>query len=370
MRLASYNVENLFDRAKVMNLADRAQAKPILEQFAELNSLLDKTSYNAADKSRMVALMIALGLEKSDQGPFVILRRNRGRLLTRPTAGGIVITGDGRADWVGSLELRDETIRHVAVLNTARVIADVNADVLGVVEAENRPALAEFNRVMIPEVDGTAFRHVMVIDGNDDRGIDLGLMCKEGFAIAQMRSHVDDRLPGGGAVFSRDCPEYDVATPLGNRLTILLNHFKSKGFGTQASSSARRKAQAARAAEIYQALKLAGNQHVAVIGDFNDTPASVPLQALLQNTDLKDVSKHPAFADGGFPGTFGSSTAANKIDYILLSPALFAAVTGGGVNRKGMWPGVRPKKWEVFPEVARPEDVASDHAALFVDLNI
>ncbi len=96
----------------------------------------------------------------------------------------------------------------------------------------------------------------------------------------------------------------------------------------------------------------------------------MPLKALLQDTDLKDVSQHPTFDNGGFPGTFGSSTAPNKIDYILLSPALFATVTGGGVSRKGMWPGVRPKKWQVFPEVARPEDVASDHAALFVDLNI
>lgn len=370
MRLASYNVENLFDRAKVMNLDDRAEAKPILEQFAELNSLLAKLTYSAADKTRMVALMVALGLEKSDEGPFVLLRRNRGRLLTRPTAGGIVITAAGRADWAGSLELRDGTIRHVAVLNTARVIANVAADVLGVVEAENRPALAEFNRVMIPEVGGTAYRHVMVIDGNDDRGIDLGLMCKDGFPIAQMRSHVDDRLPGGGTVFSRDCPEYDVATPLGNRLTILLNHFKSKGFGSQASSSARRRAQAARTAEIYEALKLAGNQNVAVIGDFNDTPGSVPLKPLVQDTDLQDVFQHPAFDNGGFPGTFDNSRASNKIDYILLSPALFGAVTGGGVNRMGMWPGVRPRRWPVFPEVTRPEDVASDHAALFVDLNI
>jgi hypothetical protein len=263
-----------------MNLEDREQSKLILEQFAELNSLLAKTSYSPADKARMVVLMVALGLKNADQGPFVILRRNRGRLLTRPTAGGIVITADGRADWVGGLELREETIRHTAVLNTARVIANVGADILGVVEAENRPALVEFNRVMIPEVGGTAYRHVMVIDGNDDRGIDLGLMCKDDFEIAQMRSHVDDRMANGKTVFSRDCPEYDVVTPHGKHLTIMMNHFKSKGFGTQASSSARRKAQATRAAEIYEALKQAGNQHVAVIGDFNDTPASVPLHRL------------------------------------------------------------------------------------------
>lgn len=370
MRLASYNVENLFDRAKVMNLPSHAEARPILDQFSALSGLLAKLDYTAADKTRMSELMIDLGLEQSDTGPFVLLRRNHGGLLTRPNGGGIVITASGRADWVGSLELRDEPLRHAAVLNTARVIADVNADVLAVVEAESRPVLAEFNRAMIAEVGGASYRHVMVIDGNDDRGIDVGLMCRPGFAIDRMRSHVDDRLANGSLVFSRDCPEYEIMTPGGTRLIVLINHFKSKGHGSFAASNARRLAQASRVKEIYDALRQAGNDHVAIVGDFNDTPASAPLKPLLQDSDLKDVSAHAAFDDGGRPGTFGSSTAANKIDYILLSPALFGAVTAGGINRKGMWPGVSPKKWDIFPEVTRPEEIASDHAAVWVDLTI
>lgn len=370
MRLSSYNVENLFDRAKVMNLDTRADARPVLEDFAQLNALLAKFEYSPADKVRMAELMMKLGLERSDQGPLVLLRRNRGRLLRRPQSGGIVITADGRADWVGSLELRDEPIEHEAVLNTARVIADVGADVMGIVEAENRPSLAEFNRVMIPTVGGTPFRHVMVIDGNDDRGIDVGLLCREGFMIDHMRSHVDDRLPDETFIFSRDCPEYVISTPAGNRLVVLVNHFKSKGFGTPASSNARRRAQAQRVRDIYERLTEEGNGLVAVLGDLNDTPGSEPLEPLLNDSDLRDVSVHPEFDDGGFPGTFGSCSASNKIDYILLSPRLFEAVNSGGVNRKGMWPGVRPKKWDVFPQVQRPEDVASDHAALWVELDV
>ncbi|MGH6919461.1 MAG: endonuclease/exonuclease/phosphatase family protein, partial [Geminicoccaceae bacterium] len=92
MRLAAYNVENLFDRAKAMNLATWSQGRPVLEAFAELNALLGQINYSAADKQRMVQLMTYLGLVKSDTGPFVILRRNRGGLLRRPQAGGIVIT--------------------------------------------------------------------------------------------------------------------------------------------------------------------------------------------------------------------------------------------------------------------------------------
>jgi hypothetical protein len=98
MRLAGYNVENLFDRAKAMNLATWNQGRPVLEAFAKLNALLGQINYSAADKRRMVQLMLYLGLAKSDTGPFVILRRNRGGLLRRPRAGGLVITANGRAD--------------------------------------------------------------------------------------------------------------------------------------------------------------------------------------------------------------------------------------------------------------------------------
>src|SRR5437773_870695 len=82
-------------------------------------------------------------------------------------------------------------------------------------------------------VSGTRYPHVMVIDGNDDRGIDVGLMSR--FPIGSMRSHVDD-IENGSLIFSRDCPEYEIALPSGSTLLVLVNHLKSKGFGRQADS--------------------------------------------------------------------------------------------------------------------------------------
>lgn len=370
MRLASFNVENLFNRAKAMNKENWQEGKPTLERFAALNTLLGKAAYKAADKAGMIKLMIELGLEKADQGPLVILRRNRGGLLKRPRDGGIEIVAEGRADWVGSLELIEEPISEEAMLNTARVIGDLKADVLGVVEAESRPALAEFNRAIVTAVGGTAFEHVIVIDGNDPRGIDVGLMTSASTPIGAIRSHVDDRLAGGGYVFSRDCPEFEVTTAAGTRLVILVNHFKSKGYGDTRVSNARRKAQARRVAEIYEGLIADGVEHVAVIGDLNDTPSSDPLAPLLKATSLRDAFAHPSFDDGGYPGTHGGCGASTKIDYILLSPALFSRVSKGGVVRSGMWPGVRPRKWETLATLTRPEDAGSDHAAVWVDLDV
>jgi len=43
----------------------------------------------------------------------------------------------------------------------------------------------------------------MLVDGNDERGIDVGIMTKTGFRIRTIRSHVDAE-DDVGIVFSRD----------------------------------------------------------------------------------------------------------------------------------------------------------------------
>ena len=370
MRIATYNVENLFDRAKVMNQQTWAEGREVLNDFAALNRLLGKVTYTAGDKAKMVTLLKKLGLDKSDQGTFVILRRNRGKLLKRPQGGGVEIVAKGRADWAGSLELIEEPIDEQSMRNTARVIRDVNADILGVIEAEHRPGLCVFNETLLKAVEGKPYPSVMLIDGNDERGIDVGILTRDGLSIERMKSHVDDRTAHGDHVFSRDCPEYWIRTAGGEEIIVLVNHFKSKGFGSPAKSNARRKEQAARVAAIYEALRSDGHTKIAVVGDFNDTPDSDPLSPLVGKTDLKDIFTHPNFEDDGHPGTFGLANKSNKIDYVLLSPRLFEKVERGGVFRTGVWPGVKPKRWEVYDELARPEDAASDHAAVWADVDV
>ncbi len=368
MRIASYNVENLFNRARALNGEMDEGSNPVLDQFSELNGLIDKPVYAASDKARMLKLLETLDLVNSDNGKYVTLRQNRGRFVRRPRSGGLEIIANGRADWLGWIELRTEAVNERAMLHTADVVRDVNADIFAAIEAENRIALKRFNETLLKGEGGVPYRHIMLIDGNDERGIDVGLMTREGFAIGDIRSHVDELKPDGEPVFSRDCPEFAITTPAGSTLWLLVNHFKSK-VGDQRASNAKRKAQATRVAEIYAELRGRGEAHVAIVGDLNDTPVSAPLEPLL-STDLKDVSTFSNFDDGGFPGTYGGSTASNKIDYILLSPGLHNKVTGGGIFRQGMWPGVRPRKWEVYETLTREVEAASDHGAIYVDLDI
>jgi endonuclease/exonuclease/phosphatase family metal-dependent hydrolase len=210
----------------------------------------------------------------------------------------------------------------------------------------------------------------MLIDGNDDRGIDVGIGYRNGVTLDFMRSHVTDKQPNGNSIFSRDCPEYHFVMPSGKRLLVMVNHLKSKGFGSQSSSNAKRKAQSQRVREIYDERLAEGIDHIAIIGDLNDTPDSDSLEPLHDGTSMRDIFTHSNFDDGGYPGTFGLCNVSNKIDYMLLSPKLFQRVAGAGVFRKGMWPGVRPPRWETYDELEKKVHAGSDHACLFMDFEL
>ncbi|MFA9202266.1 MAG: endonuclease/exonuclease/phosphatase family protein, partial [Candidatus Nanopelagicaceae bacterium] len=85
-----------------------------------------------------------LGLRDDDESHYVLLRQNRGRLIKRSRSSAPEIVANGRGDWIGWLELKTEAVNEIATRMTARVIKDVNADILAVVEAEDRIALKHF----------------------------------------------------------------------------------------------------------------------------------------------------------------------------------------------------------------------------------
>ncbi|GLQ12282.1 hypothetical protein GCM10007913_42150 [Devosia yakushimensis] len=370
MKIAAFNVENLFDRPRAFNLEDQAKGAEITDAVAEINVLINKDEYSEADKKRMLVLIKELKLT-SPNPPFAIFRKIRGSFWKQPKTGPMVISAKGRADWVGWVELRTEPNNAVAVMNTGRVIKEAGADILAVIEAEDRVALKQFSEQVLLKLGGDPYDEIMLIDGNDERGIDVGLMVTNGYSVGLMRSHIADMRENGERIYSRDCPEYQVITPGGETIWILPNHFKSKFGGNDENSIGKRRDQAKRTAEIYEGLRAEGHDGIVILGDLNDTPDSEPLQRLLAETDLREVTDHPNFSTGEFAGkgTYGLGNDSNKIDYLLLSPKLFDRVTAAGIFRKGAWPGSRPKRWEVFPELDKEIHAASDHHLIWVEIS-
>jgi hypothetical protein len=67
IRIASFNVENLFARPKVFDLPDWNAGEPVLKAYEEVSVLLQKTSYSAGDKIRIRDLLVTLEIYTVDK---------------------------------------------------------------------------------------------------------------------------------------------------------------------------------------------------------------------------------------------------------------------------------------------------------------
>ena len=351
LRIATFNVENLFRRPRALNADDPEMQKAVLRDIQRLNELVAKKNYSDPDKEEMTEILKRNKVESPTKRPFFV-NQVRGRLYNKNT---LKITAKGRDAWVGWIETDYDTIDEEAIRNTARVIDAVNADVLCLVEVENRLALDQFNREINRPIAGSAYGQNMLIDGNDPRGIDVAILSR--FPINNMRSHIQDRA-NGQQIFSRDCPEYEVLLPSGTSVWLLCNHFKSKIGG----GGPKRRQQAERVKQILGENHNLQNDLVVVAGDFNDTPNSQPLSPLLQVNRLHDVLDHlPA----GAP-RFTFKNGPDQIDYLLVSDPLEQAINSVRIERQGIFSNNFPH----FPEVTSATTSASDHAAVVAEFNI
>jgi endonuclease/exonuclease/phosphatase family metal-dependent hydrolase len=182
-----------------------------------------------------------------------------------------------------------------------------------------------------------------------------------------------DREDAVGKVFSRDCPQYEVRTPGGTVVHVLVNHFKSQSGG----GGEKRKRQATEVRRIVNAL-VAQGQHVVVLGDLNEGPSGAGSQAANlsplfdNNSPLVDCYSLANFQVGNRPGTFDSCGWTNRLDYIFISQSLAPCFDKGAVFREGLWGTrtTRPTKWTPYPEITKSSEQASDRAAVYINLSI
>jgi endonuclease/exonuclease/phosphatase family metal-dependent hydrolase len=371
VRIATFNAENLFRRPKAFNLPDATKRNEVLADFSTLVSLLNLTTYDSDDKERIAALIErhrAYTLDPENPPPIYINQTRGGARLfeTEGRPGDrnftIRIRAKGRGNWTGWAELVREDIGGDAVKNTGRVVSEVDADILLLVEVEDRLTLERFNQQILQGALGRRpYPYNMLVDGNDGRGIDVGILSRH--PITSVRPHVFDPDPErpGGHLFSRDCPEFEIQLN-GTPLVLLGNHLKSKSN----DDPLLRLAQAKRVAEIYEAAR-ERTPHVVVAGDLNDHPESEPLEALL-DTGLRDAMSHPAYR--GLPGTYAPCDRTDrKIDYLLFPPQLWHRIQHVGLETRGIFWNP-PPEIKRFDEVTSKADAASDHAALYTDLDL
>lgn len=249
---------------------------------------------------------------------------------------------------------------------TAQVILENNPDVLAIQEVENLEALIQFNRKYLNNL----YPYMMVIDGNDPRQIDVGVLSRYDFSA--IRTHRFE--PAGSSpkerIFSRDCLEVELAISKKKRLTLFVNHFKSKIGGGEE----KREAQATRVAEIVRERfgnSLSGDFVIA--GDLNanyDAPELVPLLGLkgldniVQTRQLPDAERWTHYYKKG--------KLAEQLDYLIISPGISEKNRNAipYIERRGVGSDIDYYEGERFDANITGKDGASDHCPVFVTLNI
>jgi len=321
-RVASFNVENLFGRAKVFTFQDQKVGERILQKVDEFRELLKKSEYTKDDKKRIVMLY------QNDLKLYVEVREDRGKLFKKRgwTVTGVAANGVG--DWDGSIDFKQAQFSEQTRENTARVIKDVRADIVCVVEAENRMTLKNFDAHLL----NSRYPYEMLIDANDPRGIDVALYSK--YPLGGIWTHMFDK-EGTQPIFSRDCLEVEVFLPNERPLYVLCNHFKSRGYDFDGMSDKKRERQAKRVAQILQKYDLT-KDWVLVAGDFNDNPASPALQPLLSLEHLYDVLALQ-FPHNPLKRWTYYFKQFEQIDFTLVSEPLRDRFRQAGVERRGIY---------------------------------
>jgi endonuclease/exonuclease/phosphatase family metal-dependent hydrolase len=354
LSIATFNCENLFDRAKVLNIDNEAITAELLGSLGHLQAELRKTTY---DKGRIWDLY-------SDLKDYVDLVETRGFLLNTERN---AVSANGRGAWEGWLALKAGEISDAARVSTAKVIQELDADIVCLVETDSRPFLKKFVEQKLGGV--AAYPHIMLIDGNDERGIDVGVISK--WPIKAVRSHIDDRRAAPLAekrLFSRDCLEVLVEHDKLGEIWLLVNHLKSKRDSDPEEKKLAdqlRTEQAERIAAIVREHDLA-KENVVVLGDFNDTRDSAPLASLYGATaPLRDVMVI-GNVDEKERWTYWFHGSGQQIDHMFLSETMAARLETVRVERRGIYgiDTITQGQTKPFPEVTSRKSAASDHAAI------
>jgi endonuclease/exonuclease/phosphatase family metal-dependent hydrolase len=388
IRIGTSNTENLFLRYRLLG----QEPKPFKKTPEPIDlELMAKDFSTVADLLKDVDPSIFNDKEKFNSF-LKELPNEKWRTLMQFMKGGSFIT-----QFKGTIEDL-EPLSHTQRKATAQVIIENKPDFVGVEEIESLSALDQFYYKFISKYHKLPYH--MLIEGNDPRGIDVGLLNGQAFPVVNVRSHRYDRDPDNAKyrVFSRDCLEVDLLLPNHEFLTIYVNHFKSQ-LGND-KGVPKRTQQAKKIKEILekrfgQDLNLNGGRFI-VLGDLNCEPVAPELDPLLKDLKLFNVFENLEEPErwSHIYVTYDKdhkkikSASVSQLDYILLSPTLKKENPNvkPKIERQGLvlYDEILTKLKEKnegiadvyynngkrFQNVEKYGTEASDHCGVFVDLEI
>ncbi|MDO9550533.1 MAG: endonuclease/exonuclease/phosphatase family protein [Methanoregula sp.] len=342
--LATFNCENLFTRPSIFEEPD-AQAMEHLREVDLLKAELKKPVFDHEEIKRLVKCL----------NKFATINDIRGKATS----------AKGAAEWLGYVSFEKTVLKDASVSNIARVIADLDADIISMIEVEDRLTLKGFHddilyKEFLKPAGKERYPHIMSIQGNDGRGINVAVMSR--VPINWIQSHVHERTEKNTPVFSRDCLEVNFALTPDVPIHLFVNHFKSMGYSSHDDplGNKRRLVQTTRVAQLLDEHDVK-NEYIAVTGDFNAGATSPSLAPLLNKTGMYNVNEElPASERGTY------RTGKDQLDYIVVSRAFKEKLSSVHIERRGVYTA----RGSHYPTVTNRRTEASDHAAVMVKIKV
>jgi len=233
-------------------------------------------------------------------------------------------------------------------------ILNMNVDVLAVQEVEDIDTLREFNRVHLEGM----YPQLVLLEGNDPRLIDVGLLSKFPLGAVTSWQHAVHPEDPGQKVFGRDLLEVQILNPTRTRVlfTVFNAHLKSHyvdfreetDSGDKANRVRRRRQSEAIAAIVKSRTR--PRTKYAIVGDMNDPPDSPELAPFVRDPELgltnglQDAKEtRPAKSDTPPPGVAawthrykmaGQPASYELYDQIWLSPSMAERQSASWIDRR------------------------------------
>ncbi len=263
---------------------------------------------------------------------------------------------------------------------TAEAIKEIDADVIGCQEVESLETLRRFRSEFL--AGAAAYPHVIAVDGNDPRLIDVAVLSRH--PIVHVRSYMHLRSASGRSeLFSRDCLEADVLLPDRSTLTLFVNHLKSMLDKSDPNNGRRntapRRAEQAAAVRRIVADRFgssASDEPWMVLGDLNDymetdAQGEPAIGELVEWDQLENVvDRLPAEERWThfFKGAGQIPPGYHQLDYVLPSRSLADRVQAIEIMRKGQPLRAERYTGERFDGIGRDRPKASDHCPVVVEI--
>lgn len=200
----------------------------------------------------------------------------------------------------------------------------------GLAEVENKTVM--YDLIQQEKFRTTPYK-IVHFDSEDRRGIDCGFVYDSAKCTLLSQEQIRIRIPTEEDFRTRSIIHVLIAFSGNRKLHVFINHWPSRGEGTEESTPRRLATAAILRQNIEEILSKEEDANILLMGDFNDTPSDLSIRDILRakgqhEQETKDLISLLASAQNKGKGTINHRGDWEVFDQLIVSQGLIYAKSG------------------------------------------